>query len=182
MDESPRIPHAHGVVAVYKDEASAQRAATALRSIGVAESAIRSGGPGTTSGVDPSPIVEDHAVVVDAEKALIAGSFGTGIAMVVGGVIGFPFAFIEFLDWPFWLRAVVTVLSGALAFGAVALIAAPALVARAPDQASDGVKGVVLSVDDYSTQIAQVITNEKPVRIDLVDDDGRTLPGDGTGR
>ena len=32
------MPNAHGVVAVYKDEASAQRVATALRSMGVVPS------------------------------------------------------------------------------------------------------------------------------------------------
>ncbi|QGG95726.1 hypothetical protein [Actinomarinicola tropica] len=182
MDESHRTPHAHGVIAIYRDEASAQRAATALRSIGVSESSIRSRGPAGGDHATPTPLVEDHAAVVDAEKALFAGAAGTAIAMAVGAVIGLPFAFIEFLDWPFWLRAISTMTIGALMVGAVGIIAAPALVTRRPDQAAEGVKGVVLAVDDYSTQIAQVITNEKPVRIDLVDDGGQTLPNDTTGR
>lgn len=181
--ENQRMPNAHGVVAVYKDEASAQRAATALRSMGVAESAIRSGG--ARDGSDASsvePIVQGHSTVIDAEGALFAGAFGTAAAMGIGAIIGFPFGFIEFLGWPFWLRAISTAIVGALTVGAIALIAAPALLStRAPDQAREGVKGVVLEVDDYSAQIAAVITNEKPVRVDLIGEEGETLPGEVTG-
>lgn len=176
-----------GVVAVYGDEASAQRAATALRSIGVAEADIHSGGPATTErrGQDGRDELEmDQAVNVDPEVVAATGIGTMAVAMPIGALLALPFALIPFGGWPLWLRAVCVAIAGALAAGAYATVmSVPILTPRKPQAAAgDDADGVVVRVNDYSTQIAQIIANENPVRVDVIDltEPGRS-PGDATG-
>ena len=116
-----------GLVATFRDELSVQRAATALRSIGVAEADIHAGG--STTGPEShrsqlDPLASDQAVNVDPEEVAATGVASMVVAGAVGALIALPFAFIAFGDWPFWLRAIVVCLAGALAAAAYGTVMA----------------------------------------------------------
>ena len=165
---------AHGLVAVYGDQAAADRAATALRSIGVDPSHIRTGGPSRGPGPrhDVDPLAADQAVDVDPEEVAATGAVSAAVAIPIGILLALPFALIPFGGWPLWLRALVVAIAGALAASVYAVVmSVPILTPRkpAPASATDADGGVVVHVDAYSSQIAQVVQNEKPVRVDVID-------------
>lgn len=167
-----------GVVAVYGDEASALRATTALRSLGVAEADIQSGGPSRPAAAPrPDPLAMDQAVNVDPEEVAATGATSAAVAIPIGVLLALPFALIPFGGWPLWLRALVVAIAGALAASTYAVVmSVPIFTPKKPEAtAGDDAGGVVVRVNEYSAQIAQVIANENPVRVDVIDltDPGR---------
>lgn len=161
-----------GVVAVFDDDRAAQRAATALRSIGVADDVIHTGGPsrGRAAIRGEDELTIDQAVDVDAENVVTTGVATIAVAVPIGALLALPFALIPFGGWPLWVRAICVALVGAVAAAVWATVMrVPSVAPEAADPSAGTEQGVVLQVDDYSTQIARVLESMDPVSIDVID-------------
>ena len=100
---------------------------------------------------------------------LSLAAVSAAVAIPIGILLALPFALIPFGGWPLWLRALVVAIAGAMAASVYAVVmSVPILTPRKPAPASP-THGVVVRVEDYSNQIAEVVANEKPVRVDVID-------------
>jgi hypothetical protein len=154
------------MVAVFRDEAQAERVAAALVGAGVRRDAIRIG--------------EEHDYVTSVRSEMRnelnrsapthrAGTFAVVLGAVIGALVGLPFAFIPMDDLAWWARLLLTCGVGALAGSAVGFVAGGSLSMRGPGDETAAQRGVTLTVVGDVDAARPLLLAHAPLRLDLVE-------------
>lgn len=105
-------------------------------------------------------------------------SKGMSVGVLAGGLIGLvlalPFAAIDFGGMAAWTRLLVVALAGALAGGTAGWVIGGGFGAKRDDEALAAEHGVTVSVP-ASVPAERALVASRPVRVDLVDAEGRAI-------
>jgi hypothetical protein len=172
MEENPDV--ATGLIAIYANRSAADR---------VADQLFEQGLPTESIHIDRTA---DEATALFAEmreessNAFIAPQVGVAypkeatksvgvylpIAVALGALVTLPFAFMEWGDLSFWVRAFWMVVAGGAFGGTIAAVAVPALASKSPYEPSAAQRGVVVRVDTWNEQLEKCMADGNPIRLD----------------
>ena len=96
---------------------------------------------------------------------------GAAIGALIGLVISLPLATIDLGGWPAWLRLIVVAVAGATAGATVGWVVGGGFGAERPDDPLAAEHGIALSAP-ASPAVADALLKARPMRVDLVTDDG----------
>jgi hypothetical protein len=170
-----------GVIGVFPSEREAQEAARAAQRAGADPSVIRIG--------DRS----DHVTSLQAEmhdemeqSVMGPGNVGpftkemskamvpaTVIGMIVGALVGLPFAAIHFGGLDAWARILIVVLVGAAVGATVGFQIGGMYGAKRPEEPLGAERGVTIAIDDAPPGAIDALKAMHPIRLDTVEEHGR---------
>jgi outer membrane lipoprotein SlyB len=173
------------VIAVYRDEQEARRAAEGLRQSGdVGE--VRVGDRADEQQVLRSEMQEEmeHTFVGPGNvgpftKEMAKGTaVGTLVATAFGAIAALPFGLLEFGP-ALWQRFLVAAAVGAFAGATVGFVAGGGLAAKGPADPLAGEEGVAVAVTatpgEETERVARLLAAHDPIRLDVTDSDGRVV-------
>jgi hypothetical protein len=156
----------HSIVAVFQNEAQAERVAADLASAGIGRDAVRIGDE------------RDHITSLRSEMrhelnrsapTHRAGAFAVVAGTIIGALVGLPFALIPMDDLSWWARVLLTCGIGALAGAAIGFVAGGSLAMRGPGDELAAQRGVTLTVVGDIDTARPLILAQRPLRLDVVD-------------
>jgi len=174
------------VIAVYRDEAQARRAAQALQQSGVAGD-VRIGERADEQQALRSEMQDEmeHTLVGPGNvgpftKEMTKGAAsGTAVAAVFGAVAALPFGFLGFGP-ALWQRFLIAAVVGAVAGATIGFVAGGGLSAVEPAaRPLSAEQGVTVAVQvprgDETERAARLLAAVGPMRLDVTDEDGRVV-------
>jgi hypothetical protein len=173
------------VIAVYRDEQQARRVVDALERDAVAGE-VHIGEQADEQQALRNEMQEEmeHTVVGPGnvgpftKEAAKGAGVGTMGAAVFGALAALPFGLLEFGP-TLWQRFLVAAAVGAVAGATVGFVAGGGLAAVGPAEPLAAERGVTVAVTvprgDATEQVARLLAQGEPLRLDVVDEDGRVV-------
>jgi hypothetical protein len=170
------------LLAVYRTEDEAQRAARHALAAGASQREVRVDDP-----LDHVEAMraEQHQELTESFLAPVRpftptpkeASKGTGVGVLVGAIVGAMLvapigAAATVGDLPLGGRLLIGALVGAGFGAAVGLVAGAALGAKGPEVPEEAAEGHTVHVDHDTLAVREAMAAEHPVRLDVLDDEG----------
>lgn len=174
-------PRRHELLAVYPDHETAERVLAELRA--------QLHEPGAHEGTDQDrrdslnaemgeemrqSFTAPQAGIIYTKEAMKTGAWMMPLCVVLGIVVALPIAFMFESEVSTGGRIIAAVAIGAAMGGTVALILM-SLGQKNPDEPMAAERGVTVRVPDDTDELRRVMIAAHPIRLDVVDDEGRPI-------
>lgn len=121
-----------------------------------------------------SSFVSPQAGIVYTKEAMKTGAWMMPVFIVVGVLVALPIAFMFQSDASTGVRVLAALGIGVAMGGTVALVLM-ALGQKNPDEPMAAERGVTVRVPDDTEELRRVMIAAHPIRLDVVDDEGRPI-------
>jgi hypothetical protein len=169
------------LVAVFPDEATAERAAQAARQAG-AQSLEVGGQLGEQASLRSEMREElSNSAAGTGGMGMVTKEMGKGLSLfvpvgaVIGAILFLPLALISMGDLSAGARVLIVMACGAFAGAVVGLVLGGAFGARRPGEAMAAQRGVTVTVAPATPAVERAVADLHPVRIDVVNRGGTPL-------